>query len=86
MILVFAGCAMAPVIGSRIQHDKLMDGVYEGSYRSLPNSAVVKVTITGGRIVNVELVIKVSQTVSDGFIVAKTFAARIGSTFIDRAC
>ena len=56
LILVFAGCAMAPVIGSRIQHDKLMDGVYEGSYRSLPNSAVVKVTITGGRIVNVELV------------------------------
>ncbi|MFV9646638.1 MAG: FMN-binding protein [Desulfobacterales bacterium] len=54
--LVLAGCAMATLIGSRIQHEKLMDGVYEGSYRSLPNSAVVKVTITRGRIVNVELV------------------------------
>lgn len=47
---------MAPLIGSRIQHDKLMDGVYEGSYRSLPNSAVVMVTIAEGRIVNIELV------------------------------
>jgi uncharacterized protein with FMN-binding domain len=56
LILVLTGCAIAPVIGSRIQHERLMDGVYEGSYRSLPNSAVVKVTITEGRIVNVELV------------------------------
>jgi uncharacterized protein with FMN-binding domain len=54
--LVLTGCAVAPLIGSRIQHEKLMDGVYEGSYRSLPNSAVVKVTIAEGRIVNVELV------------------------------
>lgn len=56
LILVLAGCAMAPLIGSKIQHERLMDGVYEGSYRSLPNSAMVKVTITEGRIVNVELV------------------------------
>ena len=54
--LVLTGCAVAPLIRSRIQHEKLMDGVYEGSYRSLPNSAVVKVTIAEGRIVNVELV------------------------------
>jgi len=32
-----------------------MDGVYEGSYRSLPNSAVVKVTIAEGRIDKIEL-------------------------------
>ena len=56
LALVFTSCAMAPLIGSRIQHERLMDGVYEGSYRSLPNSAVVKVTIVEGRIVNVELV------------------------------
>ena len=54
--LVLTGCALAPLIGSRIEHERLMDGVYEGSYRSLPNSAVVKVTIDEGRIVNVELV------------------------------
>jgi uncharacterized protein with FMN-binding domain len=53
--LVFTGCATAPLIGSAIEHDKLMDGVYEGSYRSLPNSAVVMVTISEGRIVNIEL-------------------------------
>ena len=56
LTLVLAGCTIAPLIGTRIQHEKLMDGVYEGSYRSLPNSAVVKVTIAEGRVVNVELV------------------------------
>ena len=54
--LVLTGCALAPLIGSRIEHERLMDGVYEGSYRSLPNSAVAKVTIAEGRIVNIELV------------------------------
>jgi uncharacterized protein with FMN-binding domain len=56
LTFVVTSCAIAPVIGSRLQHEKLMDGVYEGSYRSLPNSAVVKVTIAEGRIANVELV------------------------------
>jgi uncharacterized protein with FMN-binding domain len=56
LTLVLAGCTIAPLIGTRIHHEKLMDGVYEGSYRSLPNSAVVKVTIAEGRVVNVELV------------------------------
>lgn len=54
--IVLTGCALAPLIGSSIEHEKLMDGVYEGSYRSLPNSAVVKVTIAKGRIENIELV------------------------------
>ena len=54
--LILSGCALAPLIGSKIEHERLMDGVYEGSYRSLPNSAVVKVTIAEGRIENIELV------------------------------
>ena len=53
---VLTGCQIAPLIGSRVHYEKLMDGIYEGSYRNGPNKAVVKVTIIGGRMVHVELV------------------------------
>lgn len=56
LTLVLTSCAVAPLIGSRLEHEKLTDGVYEGNYRSLPNSAVVRVTVAEGRIVNIELV------------------------------
>ena len=52
--LTITGCQMAPLIGSEIEGNKLRDGVYEGFYRKGLNKAVVKVTITGGRIVDVE--------------------------------
>ena len=35
---------------------KLVDGIYEGSYREGPNSALVKVTIKGNAIVSIEIV------------------------------
>jgi uncharacterized protein with FMN-binding domain len=54
--LTIAGCQIAPIIGSRIEGNKLRDGVYEGFYRKGLNKAVVKVTIAGGRIVDVECI------------------------------
>ena len=54
--MLFAGCQTAPLIGSEFELDKPKDGVYEGTYRNWPNKAVTKVTISGGRIVNVELI------------------------------
>lgn len=50
------GCQIAPVLGKKSYDEKLIDGVYEGSYRRGPNKAVVKVTIKDGKIDNVELV------------------------------
>ena len=54
--LFIYSCQIAPMIGESIRQEHLADGVYEGSYRSGPNSAKVKVTITEGKIVNIELV------------------------------
>ena len=54
--LLLASCTMAPIKGSVIEHEKLVDGVYEGRYRHGPNSAVVKVTISEGQIVDIEVV------------------------------
>ena len=50
------GCQVAPPIGSGIGDQNLKDGVYEGYFRSGPNSAVVRVAISEDRIVDVELV------------------------------
>lgn len=36
--------------------EKLVDGVYEGSYKGGPNKAVVKVTIEDQKIVGIEIV------------------------------
>jgi uncharacterized protein with FMN-binding domain len=49
------GCTMAPIRGAEIEEGKLADGVYEGSYRHGPNSAKVKVKISQGKIVDIEL-------------------------------
>lgn len=54
--LFIYSCQIAPMMGKRIRQEQLTDGIYKGSYRNGPNSAEVKVTITGGRIVNIELV------------------------------
>lgn len=50
------GCAETLIIGSPLGHVELVDGVYEGSYRGGPNSALVKVTIKDNMIVNIEIV------------------------------
>ena len=53
---IFHGCTMAPIKGAEIEPERLVDGVYEGSYRHGPNSVVVEVTVSQGRIVDIELV------------------------------
>ena len=52
----FAGCGKTPVLGGPVMHEKLVDGVYEGSYKGGPNKAVVKVTIQDQKIVGIEIV------------------------------
>jgi uncharacterized protein with FMN-binding domain len=52
----FLGCTIAPIRGAEIEEEKLADGVYEGSYRHGPNSAKVKVIISQGKIVDIELI------------------------------
>jgi uncharacterized protein with FMN-binding domain len=48
-------CSMAPVLGREVRTGSIPDGVYEGRYRSPPNSARVQVDIEGGRIARVTL-------------------------------
>jgi len=56
LILSSTGCQIAPLMGTPVVSEGLKDGVYEGEYRKGINKAVVKVTITDGRIADVELV------------------------------
>jgi uncharacterized protein with FMN-binding domain len=56
LVHFFLGCTMAPIRGAEIEEGKLADGVYEGSYRHGPNSAKVRVTVSQGKIVDVELI------------------------------
>jgi len=49
------GCAETPVTGAPLDHAKLIDGTYEGSYRGGPNKASVQVTIKDNSIVNIEI-------------------------------
>ena len=51
-----SGCKSTPVIGESVDHEKLVDGVYEGSYKGGPNEALVKVTIRDKKITNIEIV------------------------------
>jgi len=50
------GCTMAPIRGAEIEEGKLADGIYEGGYRHGPNSAKVRVIISQGKIVDIELI------------------------------
>jgi uncharacterized protein with FMN-binding domain len=50
------GCTMAPIRGGEIEEGKLADGVYGGSYRHGPNSAKVRVIISQGKIVDIQLI------------------------------
>ena len=49
------GCAETPVTGGHVDHTKLKDGTYEGSYRGGPNKASVQVTIKDNNLVNIEI-------------------------------
>ena len=52
---LISGCAETQVIGGRLDHTKLKDGTYEGSYRGGPNKASVQVTIKDSNIVHIEI-------------------------------
>jgi uncharacterized protein with FMN-binding domain len=56
LILSSAGCQIAPLMGTPVMSEGLKDGVYEGEYRKGINKAIIKVTITDGRIAEIELV------------------------------
>lgn len=51
-----SGCTAPPLIGGSVNHNRLMDGVYEGSYKGGPNKALVKVTIKDNTIVHIQIV------------------------------
>jgi len=52
----FLGCTMAPIKGAEIAEERLVDGVYDGSYRHGLNSARVRVTVSDGKVVDIELI------------------------------
>jgi len=49
------GCAHTPVIGAPVKHEKVNDGIYEGSYQGGPNKASVKVTIKDHKITEIKI-------------------------------
>jgi uncharacterized protein with FMN-binding domain len=55
IVTMLLGCAETQVTGGRVDHTKLKDGTYEGSYRGGPNKASVQVTIKDNNLVNIEI-------------------------------
>ena len=47
---LLAGCAETPINGAPVDHARLRDGVYEGSFRGGPNKALVQVTIRDSKV------------------------------------
>jgi uncharacterized protein with FMN-binding domain len=59
MLLFFLilACAKEPAVTvGKIDHQRLVDGVYEGSYRNGPVKAKVKVSIEDQKIANINLI------------------------------
>ena len=52
---LLSGCAETPITGASVDHARLKDGTYEGSYRGGPNKASVQVTIQDSNIVQIEI-------------------------------
>ena len=71
---MLAGCAETPVTGAPVDHTRLQDGIYEGSYRGGPNKASVQVTIGDNRIINIEIL---QHQAWRGVIAEETIVARI---------
>jgi uncharacterized protein with FMN-binding domain len=55
-VVLLAGCVKTQILGGSVLHEQLIDGVYEGSAKGGPNSAVVKVTIEGQKIVKIDII------------------------------
>ena len=54
--ILLSGCARTPVIGGPLDNEKLVDGIYQGSYKAWPNMAFVKVEIKDNAVVGIEIV------------------------------
>lgn len=54
-VLAGAGCATAGATGGPLVPERLRDGMYEGSARSWPNSAKVRIAVSDGRITRIDL-------------------------------
>lgn len=54
LCMLASGCGMAIVTGGPLP-ERLRDGTYEGSAHSWPNSAKVRVAVSNGKIVRIEL-------------------------------
>ena len=52
----FAGDDKMLILGGPVEQEKLVDGVYEGSYKAGPNKALVRVTIKDKKIVKIDIV------------------------------
>lgn len=71
---MLAGCAETPVSGAPVDHARLQDGKYEGSYRGGPNRASVQVTIKDNNIVKIKIL---EHQAWRGVIAEETIVARI---------
>ncbi|MBI4647727.1 MAG: hypothetical protein HY738_14345, partial [Bacteroidia bacterium] len=54
--ILLSTCKMAQVIGKPLNNMQLVDGVYDGDYKSGPNKVEVKVTIKNNKIEKIEIV------------------------------
>jgi uncharacterized protein with FMN-binding domain len=77
------GCAETQVTGGRVDHTRLQDGTYEGSYRGGPNMALVQVTIKNSNIVHIEILQHLAWRggIAEAPIVARIIASQ--STRVD---
>ena len=53
---LFLACKPTPKIGSDLEQNKLVDGIYDASYKGGPNFAEVRVTIKDQRLVGIEII------------------------------
>jgi uncharacterized protein with FMN-binding domain len=77
------GCAETQVTGGRVDHTRLQDGTYEGSYRGGPNSVLVQVTIKNSNIVHIKILQHLAWRggIAEAPIVARIIASQ--STRVD---
>ena len=54
-IIILVSCKTASIIGDKLDHEKLVDGLYQGHYKHGQNKATVEVTIKNNKIVNIVL-------------------------------
>jgi uncharacterized protein with FMN-binding domain len=55
LVLLTAGCSVAPVLGGKVEPGTLKDGTYEGSSKHSMNKAKVLLTVTDGKITELQV-------------------------------